>query len=351
MTGIEVKNISKAFNGLKVLDKISFNVEKGALVSLLGPSGCGKTTTLKIIAGLLCPDSGDICFQGRSVLDVPVEKRGAVIVFQDHLLFPHMTVAENIAFGLKMSGLKKKSREQKIKEMLDLVQLNGHETKYPVELSGGQKQRVAIARALAIEPQVLLLDEPFSNLDASLSEAMRTFVFRLQKELNITTVLVTHNQEDALMSSDKIAVMLEGEIKQFGTPAEVYHRPATPEIASFFGEKNYIAGTIKDGLFQCIFGTFPVEFNRFLKVKAMLRPEDINIAKIVKAENKKILTGKICYRKYAGNRIYYTVLLAGIKIKCMTDSESFYGEGEQVGVEFNFERAIFYELVSNSVTQ
>ncbi len=348
MTGIEVKSISKAFNGLQVLDKISFNVKKGEMVSLLGPSGCGKTTTLKIIAGLLCPDSGDICFQGTSVLDVPVEKRGAVIVFQDHLLFPHMTVTENIAFGLKMSGLKKKFREQKTKKMLDLVQLNGHETKYPIELSGGQKQRVAIARALAIEPRVLLLDEPFSNLDTSLREVMRTFVFRLQKELHITTVLVTHNQEDALMSSDKIAIMLEGKIKQFSTPAEVYHQPATPEIASFFGEKNYIAGTVKEGLFQCAFGAFPVKFNLFSKAKAMLRPEDISITK---AEDKKKLTGKICSRKYAGNHIYYTVLLAGIKLKCRTDAESFYEEGEKVDVEINFERAIFYELVSDSVTQ
>ena len=196
-----------------------------------------------------------------------------------------MTVAENIAFGLKMSGLKKRAREQKTKKMLDLVQLNGHEAKYPIELSGGQKQRVAIARALAIEPQVLLLDEPFSNLDASLREVMRTFVFHLQKKLHITTVLVTHNQEDALMSSDKIAIMLEGKIKQFGTPAEVYHQPATPEIASFFGEKNYIIGTIKDGLFQCAFGTFPVKFNRFSRVKAMLRPEDISITKTKNKKN------------------------------------------------------------------
>ncbi|MCC5910491.1 MAG: ABC transporter ATP-binding protein, partial [Clostridiaceae bacterium] len=202
MSEIVLKGISKTFQDKKILDQIDITIGEGEMISLLGPSGCGKTTTLKIIAGLIDPDEGELLLNNKSVLKIPVEKRGAVIVFQDYLLFPHLTVEGNIEFGLKMAKINKNVRKEKTKEMLALMELEGQGHKYPNELSGGQRQRVALARALAIEPKVLLLDEPFSNLDLRLRETMREFVCRIQKKLNITTVLVTHDKEEALMTSD-----------------------------------------------------------------------------------------------------------------------------------------------------
>ncbi|MEG1647124.1 MAG: ABC transporter ATP-binding protein, partial [Clostridia bacterium] len=202
-------------------------IKEGEIVSLLGKSGCGKSTTLQIIAGLIQPDSGDILFNQSSVLNVCTQKRNAVIVFQDYLLFPHMTVYENIEFGLKMKGEKKYIRKLKVYKLIELVKLKGFEEEYPSQLSGGQKQRVAIARTLAINPKVLLLDEPFSNLDINLRNEMREFVLDLQKKLKITTILVTHDKEEALMMSDKIAVMIDGSINQFDTPINLYKKPTS----------------------------------------------------------------------------------------------------------------------------
>jgi len=230
MSEVKLVNLSKSFDGRNVLDNINLTIPEGKLVSLLGPSGCGKSTTLKIIAGLITPDSGDILFNDNSIVNVPTEKRDAVIVFQDYLLFPHMTVYDNIDFGLKMRKEKKNIRKERVNKLIELVQLNGYEKKYPSELSGGQKQRVAIARSLAVNPKVLLLDEPFSNLDIRLRDNMREFVLDIQKKLNITTVLVTHDKEEALVMSDKVAIMLDGKIKQFGTPNEIYENPSSIEV-------------------------------------------------------------------------------------------------------------------------
>ena len=205
MSSVKLVNITKSFDEKIVLENINIDIKDGELVSLLGVSGCGKSTTLQLIAGLINPDSGDIIFNDKSVLNIPTGKREAVIVFQDYLLFPHMSVYENIEFGLKMKNINKKTRKDKVNELIKLVKLNGYENKYPSELSGGQKQRVAIARTLAINPKVLLLDEPFSNLDINLRNEMREFVLNLQKKLYITTILVTHDKEEALIMSDKIA--------------------------------------------------------------------------------------------------------------------------------------------------
>jgi len=212
MSSVKLVNITKSFDEKIVLQDINIDIKDGELVSLLGVSGCGKSTTLQLIAGLINPDSGDIIFNDKSVLNTPTGKRDAVIVFQDYLLFPHMSVYENIEFGLKMKNINKKIRKDKVKELIKLVKLNGYENKYPSELSGGQKQRVAIARTLAINPKVLLLDEPFSNLDINLRNEMREFVLNLQKKLNITTILVTHDKEEALIMSDKIAVMVKSSL-------------------------------------------------------------------------------------------------------------------------------------------
>jgi ABC-type Fe3+/spermidine/putrescine transport system ATPase subunit len=340
MTQIILKNICKSFDKKPILENIHLQIQEGELVTLLGPSGCGKTTTLKVITGLLEPDEGEIYFNGASVLNIPVEKRGAVIVFQDYLLFPHMTVIDNVAFGLKVSGVSKKSRNEKAKKMIQLVQLKGYENRYPRELSGGEKQRVAIARALAVEPKVLLLDEPFSNLDTNLRESTRDFVINLQKELKITTMLVTHDQEEALLLSDKIAVMLEGKIKQFGTPMEIYKNPISQEVADFFGEKNYFKGTIKEGFFHCSLGSFSTVSELRGEVKAMIHPERIQL---YPKEKQGIIKGRIQSAKYGGHRIYYILLLDGIKIKAAADADLIFKAGEEVSVNIDFNQGIFYK--------
>ncbi len=341
MSQIKLKNITKFFDSKRILDDINLEVKKGEMVSLLGPSGCGKTTTLKIIAGLLNPDNGDILFEGDSVLNIPVEKRGAVIVFQDYLLFPHLNTAENIEFGLKMAKIDKFKRRKRVKKMLQLVQLEGYENKYPRELSGGQKQRVALARALAIEPKVLLLDEPFSNLDSRLRENMRDFILQIQRELNITTILVTHDKEEALMTSDKIAIMLDGKIKQFGSPIELYKNPISSEVADFFGEKNYIKGCIKDEMFTSDIINVKTDFNKYLSVKAMINPEDI---KVFELQSNTDITGIIKMKKYAGDRIYYTISVNGVELKCISEPNELFNIDDKVGVNINFNNLVFFPI-------
>lgn len=333
MSKIILKNIEKSFNKVKVLNNISFEVPEGKVVSLLGPSGCGKTTTLKIIAGLIKPDNGDIFLGDKTITDVSVEKRGTVIVFQDYLLFPHLNVEDNIGFGLKMARKPNKDINIQVERMLELVQLKGYNKKYPNELSGGQQQRVALARALAIEPKVLLLDEPFSSLDTKLREDMREFTLEIQRKLNITTILVTHDKEEALMSSDKIAIMLNGEIKQFGTPEELYERPNSIEIADFFGDKNYIKGMVQNGKFISEMIRFSTTMEDIKEVKAMIKPEDIKIH----PEGSKELTGIIISSKYAGERIYYTILVKGIELKVISQTSAIYKVGEKISIDIDFE--------------
>ena len=336
MCSIEIKNISKSFDGKKVLNNVSFSLKEGEFMSLLGPSGCGKSTTLKVIAGILDPDEGDILFEGNSMLKVPIEKRGAIIVFQDYLLFPHMTVKENIEFGLKMSKVNKKIREEKVRDIIDLIQLKGYENMYPKGLSGGQKQRVAIARAVAVEPKLLLLDEPFSNLDIRLKDSMREFVTDIQKKLNISTILVTHDKEEALMMSDNIAVMLEGTIRQYGLPYELYESPASKEVADYFGEKNYLSGEIKEGTFKNQLGEFKTSSKREGKVLAMVPPEKIKIVP-------NGLKSKIINKKYAGDRIYYNITCNNIELKCMTSYVDNYSVGDEIDIFIDFKEVMLYE--------
>lgn len=341
MIDIQLKNISKSFNNEKVLYDINLNIQKGEMISLLGPSGCGKSTTLKIISGLIAPEQGDILFNGLSVKNIPVEKRGAVIVFQDHLLFPHMTVEENIGFGLKMIKIRKEKIKEQVKAMLTLVQLNGYESKYPHELSGGERQRIAIARALAIQPKVLLLDEPFSNLDGELRKTMRDFLCNLQKRLKITTILVTHDTEEALIVSDRIAVMLDGEIMQFDKPKVIYEKPSNIKLANFLGDKNYISGKFEKGVFYSLFGDFPVGLTYNGEVRAMIRPEEV----IVGSENEiEGITGVITRKQYAGNKIYYKIQIEGIEINSLSDSNYVFEVGEKIKINTDFSKVIFYDM-------
>ncbi|SHI53339.1 iron(III) transport system ATP-binding protein [Geosporobacter subterraneus DSM 17957] len=337
MNELQLINISKHFDQKIVLNEINFSVRKGELVSLLGPSGCGKTTLLKIIAGLLPPDGGQLLFDGNSILNIPVERRGTVMVFQDYLLFPHLNVWNNIGFGLRMAGKGREEQAKKINEMLELVELHGFEKKYPRELSGGQKQRVALARALAIEPKVLLLDEPFSNLDARLRESMRDFVCGLQKKLKITTILVTHDKEEALLSSDRIVLLLDGKVQQIGTPEEIYLMPKNREAANFLGKKNYLKGRIEKGIFYYSGGELKSEERADGTYWMMIRPEEIKLKK-----DKGNASAIIVDMRFAGDRIYYKVKLGEEMLECLMLPDTIFSIGEAVNLSMDLQNIILF---------
>ena len=240
---LELKEIKKSFTeGEAVLDNISLEISKGEFITLLGSSGCGKTTTLRIIAGLEQPDAGSVWLDGREVTGLEPNQRDVNTVFQNYALFPHMNVAENIGYGLKLKNVPKSEIRKKVSQMLELVQLEGYEKRKPSELSGGQKQRVAIARALVNNPEVLLLDEPLGALDLQLRRAMQIELKHLQKKLGITFIYITHDQEEAINMSDRIAVMKDGRIEQIGTPDEIYNHPKTSYVATFVGNANILHG-------------------------------------------------------------------------------------------------------------
>ena len=252
---VAVSGVRKTYGEVAAVDGIDFEVRPGEFLTLLGPSGCGKTTTLNIIAGFIQPDQGSIRLNGQSVEALPPFKRDIGLVFQDYALFPHMSVGQNAAFGLRMRGVAKPEIAQRVKEALELVRLEGRADRMPTELSGGQRQRVALARALVIRPTVLLLDEPLSNLDLKLREEMRLEITTLQRRLGITTILVTHDQGEALVVSDRIAVMRGGRIEQLGNAETVYERPATHFVAEFIGTMNFVRGQVMQaGTGSCVVG-------------------------------------------------------------------------------------------------
>ncbi len=248
---IEVRNVAKRWGSVVGLEGVNLNVGTGELVALLGPSGSGKTTLLRIIAGLESPDTGNVFFGGEDATDARVRDRGVGFVFQHYALFKHMSVADNIAFGLRVMPKDRRPSEAKVRskveQLLDLVQLEGLSKRFPGQLSGGQRQRVALARALAVEPKVLLLDEPFGALDQRVREELRRRLRKLHDELRVTTVLVTHDQEEALEVSDRVVVMHKGKIEQIGTPTEILDRPETAFVNEFVGDVNALHGTIRDG--------------------------------------------------------------------------------------------------------
>ena len=263
---ILVENVSKNFGSFKALDNINLEIRKGSLVSLLGPSGSGKSTLLRAIAGLEPPDSGKIWISGEDATYKSIQERKIGFVFQHYALFKHLTIRENIAFGLKIRKASQNRTKARVEELLELIQLAGLGDRYPSQLSGGQRQRVALARALAVEPQVLLLDEPFGALDAKVRKELRTWLRRLHDEVGVTAILVTHDQEEAMEVSDEIVVMNKGRVEQVGSAAEIYDRPATPFVMSFIGPVNVLPRTAR--LFQD---------NRFdtASAEVFLRPHDV----------------------------------------------------------------------------
>ena len=288
MTHVSIKNLTKIYPGSTVpsLDNLSLEIASGSLTALLGPSGCGKTTTMKMIAGLLDQTEGDVTFDNISILNEKPENRGVVMVFQNHLLFPYMNVQDNIGFGLKMRNVDKDQIYKRVLEMLDLVKLPNMENRMPKELSGGQQQRVALARALIVQPKVLLLDEPLSNLDAHLRFEMRDLIRNLQQSMGITTIFVTHDQEEAVVLADQVALILDGRLKQYDKPDVFYKRPIDVLTAQFFGGQNFIKGTSKNNLFNSNIGEFTLPQN-CLKGSGVLtfRPENVQIGKAPKNSN------------------------------------------------------------------
>lgn len=245
--GLELKGLSKVLGGRVIIDNLDLQVNKGEMVSLLGPSGCGKTTTLRMIAGFLIPDSGTVTLAGKDVTTIGPEKRPSAMVFQNYALWPHMTVFKNVAYPLKVRKVNKAEIEKRVHDVLGVVNLMHHKDSRPAQISGGEQQRVALARALVQEPDILLLDEPLSNLDAKLRVKVREDIRDLQRRLGITTVIVTHDQDEALSISDRIAVMKEGKIEQFSTPEDIYNKPATEYVANFIGSLNRYEGSYSQG--------------------------------------------------------------------------------------------------------
>lgn len=307
---IRLDNISKSYDDNQVLQDISLSIKENEFLTLLGPSGCGKTTTLRIIGGFETPDTGRVIFDGRDIIDMPANQRHVNTVFQNYALFPHMTVAENIAFGLRVSGKSEQYIKDKVKYGLKLVNLDGYGNRTIDKMSGGQQQRVAMARAIVNEPKVLLLDEPLGALDLKLRQEMQYELVRLKKELGITFIYVTHDQEEALTMSDTIVVMNNGLIQQMGTPEEIYNEPENAFVADFIGDSNIIDGKmmadklvrINGNDFACIDG----EHNGFKVgqlIDAVIRPEDIEIREYGKG----IMNGTIISKLFIG--VHYEMLV------------------------------------------
>jgi putative spermidine/putrescine transport system ATP-binding protein len=276
---VDLSDLTRVYGTVKALDGLTLHLEPGELVALLGPSGCGKTTALRILAGLDDPTAGTVSVDGRDITRVPANKRDMGMVFQAYSLFPHLTVLDNVAFGLKLRGKAKAERISRAADMLDLVGLTEHTQKYADQLSGGQQQRVALARALAIRPQVLLLDEPLSALDAKVRVALRDEIRRVQLEVGTTTLFVTHDQEEALAVADRVGVMSQGRLEQIAAPAELYTNPATPFVAEFVGLNNKVPAAVTDGSARILGATVPLLAGSIIAGTgvAMVRPETVTI--------------------------------------------------------------------------
>ena len=327
---VELKDISVVFDGETVLDRLNLEIKDKEFITLIGPSGCGKTTTLRIIAGFVEPGHGEVYFDGNKINGVPAHKRQVNTIFQRYALFPHLNVYENIAFGLRVKKLPEKEIDAKVWEMLSLVNLTGLEKRKIDTLSGGQQQRVAIARAIANNPKVLLLDEPLAALDLKLRKDMQTELKKIQQQLGITFIFVTHDQEEALSMSDRVVVMDGGKIQQVGTPQDIYNEPENAFVADFIGESNILDGVMrKDYLaefsgkkFECLDSGFGENEN----VDVVVRPEDVDIV----SPEKGMLQGTVTSITFLGVHYEIIVDIGGFKWMIQTTDES--KVGDRVGL-------------------
>ena len=327
---LDLVNITKSYDGVTILDDLNLYIRENEFLTLLGPSGCGKTTTLRILGGFETPDAGKVLFNGQDITQLPPNKRQLNTVFQKYALFTHMTIAENIAFGLKIKGKSKAYIDDKIKYALKLVNLEGYENRSPALLSGGQQQRIAITRAIVNEPKVLLLDEPLGALDLKLRQDMQYELIRLKNELGITFVYVTHDQEEALTMSDTIVVMNQGYIQQIGTPEDIYNEPQNAFVADFIGDSNILDGImIEDRLVEILGAKFEcvdVGFGENKPVDVVIRPEDIDLVK----PEEGTIRGRVTHLIFKGVHYEMEVTVNGFEL--LVHSTDLFPVGQEVGI-------------------
>ncbi|MDY3239346.1 MAG: ABC transporter ATP-binding protein [Anaerovoracaceae bacterium] len=330
MALIELVDLSKSYDGETVLDEFTLSIKENEFITLLGPSGCGKTTTLRIVGGFTRPDTGKVIFEGKDITDVAPNKRHVNTVFQKYALFPNMNIAENIAFGLRISGKSKDYINDKIKYALKLVNLSGYEKRSVDSLSGGQQQRIAIARAIVNEPQVLLLDEPLGALDLKMRQEMQYELIRLKRELGITFLYVTHDQEEALTMSDKVVVMNQGYIQQMGTPEQIYNEPENAFVADFIGDSNIIDGImLEDRVVEICGHVFPCideGFGKKTPVDVVIRPEDILIGR----PGEGIMDGVVTSNVFIG--VHYEMCIQAGGFEWLAQNTTSYPVGTKVSI-------------------
>ena len=344
-----IRDAVKRYGDFTALNGVSLNIKEGEFFTLLGPSGCGKTTLLRMIAGFNSIEGGDFYFGEKRINDVPAHKRDIGMVFQNYAIFPHLTVKENVAYGLKARKVGKQEIETRVAEALELVQISHLADRKPNELSGGQQQRVALARAFVIEPSVLLMDEPLSNLDAKLRVQMRTVIKKLQRRLGITTIYVTHDQEEALAISDRIAVMKDGNIMQIGTPNEIYAKPQNPFVAGFIGVSNFLDCEVRDGrtvVQDEITVDIPLRKAFSGKAKLSARPEQLFFSE-------QGMPGKVLFSTFLGDFIEYEVELDNgqslIVNEYTKDASEVHPDSAQVFLRFDPNRVSLYEAETGEV--
>ncbi|MCI8532479.1 MAG: ABC transporter ATP-binding protein [Lachnospiraceae bacterium] len=327
---IELQHITKIYDGHKVLDDLDLYFNENKFLTLLGPSGCGKTTTLRILGGFETPDEGHVIFDGKDITSLPPNKRQLNTVFQKYALFTHMNIAENIAFGLKISGKSRTYIDDKIKYALKLVNLDGYEKRMPDSLSGGQQQRIAIARAIVNEPKVLLLDEPLGALDLKLRQEMQYELIRMKNELGITFIYVTHDQEEALTMSDTIVVMNQGYIQQIGTPEDIYNEPTNAFVADFIGDSNIFPGIMLEDkvveLFGIVFPCVDTGFGRNCPVDVVIRPEDVELG----APGTGTVDGVVSHLIFKG--VHYEMEVTACGREWLVQSTKMHPVGEPVSI-------------------
>lgn len=358
-TTIKFNNIVKKYDDNVVIPKLSLEIKEGEFFTLLGPSGCGKTTLLRMVAGFNSIEDGEISFNNNVINDIPAHKRNIGMVFQNYAIFPHMTVSQNVEYGLKLRKLEKAEMKKRLDDILKVVKIDTYKDRLPDKLSGGQQQRVALARAIVIHPTVLLMDEPLSNLDAKLRVEMRTAIRDIQKKVGITTIYVTHDQEEALAVSDRIAIMNQGVIQQIGTPKEIYTRPLNTFVATFIGHSNLFEGNIikdKDGLSVMFPDGYTLPMNNLSskakdrdKVVISVRPEEFHIS-----NNGKGIKGKIRFSTFLGRYVNYEVELGNGQIievsQDTSDHDHIFNTGDKIFLEVDSKRInVFNELGAESL--